>query len=157
MPRTAPRWAVLAGVTLGLAACQAPAPNQNAALLKTLHPAEGCSADLPTFGRFARGSGPPPEMYLPPDGRIAMVNDGGWCTINFTYAMYEGLQPIVAPLRVRRPPAHGEVEVGSVGPSMRIAYRPKPGFAGPDDFSVHMGGPQPWNIPVQVMVIRGSG
>ena len=152
MPRTVPGWAVLAGATLGLAACQTPPPNQNAALLTGLHPAADCVASLPVFGRFARGSGPPGELYLPPDGRIAMANDGGWCTIDFTHSMYEGLLPIVAPLHVRRPPAHGEAMVGSVGPSMRIAYRPAPGFTGSDGFSVRMGGPQPWNIPVEVLV-----
>jgi len=152
MPRTARGWAALAGLTFGLAACQTPPPNQNAARLIALHPAARCTASLPWFGRYPAGDEQVPEIYRAPDGRIAMDNDGGWCTIDFTYSIYAGLLPVVAPLRVARPPAHGAAEVGSVGPAMRIAYRPAPGFAGQDDFAVHMGGPEPWTIPVHVTV-----
>ena len=154
VPRWAiPRWAIVGGAALGLAACQAPPPDQNAALLTTLQPANTCSASLPTFGRFPGGPDPTFDTYLPPHGRIAMANTGGWCTIHFTFAV-RGQIPVIAPLAVARPPAHGQVEVGAVGQAMRIAYRPAPDFAGTDGFTVHMGGPEPWTIPVRVSVTR---
>ena len=154
MPRTAAGWVACVGLTLGLAACQTPPLNQNAAALTALRPAATCAATLPWFGRYPTGNWRVPDIYEPPDGRMTMANDGGWCTAAFTYSMYAGRLPIVAPLRVARPPAHGEAVVGSVGPSMRIAYRPAPGFAGTDAFTVSMAGPEPWTIPVHVLVIR---
>ncbi|MGH7043542.1 MAG: hypothetical protein ACREFY_15645 [Acetobacteraceae bacterium] len=153
MSRSVSGWAVLGVAALGLAGCAEAPPNQNAARLTALHPAQACTASLPTFGRFPGGRSFLDEIYLPPDARIAMANDGGWCTVRFTYAV-RGEIPVVALLHVARPPAHGRAAVGSVGPSMRIAYRPVPGFAGTDAFTVHMAGPEPWNIPVYVTVIR---
>ena len=148
--------AAAAALTLAaaLSGCQAPPPEQNAAALSALSPAHGCTASLPTFGRFPGGPDATFDTYLPPDGRIAMANDGGWCTIAFTHNWRGGTLELVSPLSVRVPPAHGEAMVGSVGTTMRIAYRPAPGYVGPDRFSVHMAGPDPWNIPVRVVVTR---
>ncbi len=153
MSRSVLCWAVLGAASLALSACAFEPLNQNAAELMALHPARACSADLPTFGRFPTGGGTGSDAYLPPDGQIAMGNDGGWCMIHFDFAV-RGQIPVIAPLRVSRPPAHGEAEVGSVGHSMRIAYRPAPGFAGTDRFTVYMAGPEPWDIPVHVTVTR---
>lgn len=154
MPCSALRWTALGAVACGLAACQPPpSPNQNAALLTSLPQARDCTASLPTFGRFPTGGGTGSDAYMPPEGQIAMRNDGDWCTIHFTFAV-RGQIPVVVPLRVKRSPAHGQVEVGSVGQEMRIAYRPAPGFVGTDPFMVYMAGPEPWNIPVQVTVTR---
>jgi hypothetical protein len=141
----------MAAATLGLAACQAPPLDQNAAALTALPVARTCDASLPSFGRFPTGGGVGTDIFLPPDAHIAMANDGGWCTIDFTHS--EGWSPpTVSPLSVRQAPEHGQAEVGSVGTGMRIAYRPEPGFIGADDFTVHLAGPKPWNIPVQVSV-----
>jgi len=153
MSRSVLRWAVLGTASLALSACAFVPPNQNAAVLTALHPARACSASLPTFGRFPTGAGAGSDAYVPPDAQIAMGNDGGWCMIHFDFAV-RGEIPVIAPLRVTRPPAHGEAEVGSVGRSMRIAYRPAPGFAGTDRFTVYMAGPEPWDIPVHVTVTR---
>jgi hypothetical protein len=151
MPPSAPRWVLFAAATLALSACQNPPPEQNAALLSGLHPAAACAASLPPFGRFVAGDIPGGTIYIPPDARITMANDGGWCTISFNFAV-AGEIPVVPPLRVTRPPEHGEAAVGSVGQDLRIAYRPTPGFVGADHFVVHMAGPEPWRIPVQVAV-----
>ncbi len=140
------------GALLALGGCAAPVA-QNAALLTTLTPARPCTASLPVFGRFPGGPDPTFDTVLMPHGRIRTANDGGWCAIRFTFAV-RGQIPVIAPLSVARPPAHGQVVVGSVGQQMRIAYKPAPGFAGADRFAVWMGGPEPWRIPVRVTVAR---
>lgn len=146
-PALAPLAAVLA-----LAACAAPPP-QNAALLATLRPAKSCAASLPTFGRFPGGPDPTFDTYLPPHGTIRVQNDHRWCAIRFGYAV-RGQIPVIAPLALGTPPAHGQVALGTLGGQMRIAYRPARGYAGPDRFTVRMGGPEPWVIPVHVQVTR---
>ena len=135
---------------LALAACAA-VPEQNAALLSTLHKATPCEASLPTFGRFPGGRDATFDTYLPPHGTIRTGNDGGWCAIRFSYAV-RGQIPVIAPLDLGTPPEHGQVALGTLNGRMRIAYRPAPGYAGPDRFTVRMGGPEPWIIPVHVVV-----
>ncbi|MBN8874826.1 MAG: hypothetical protein J0H67_18465 [Rhodospirillales bacterium] len=135
---------------LAVAACsQQPGPGQNVAALTTLPAARVCDASLPPFGFvvYARDDAP---WDAPPNGRIAMANDGAWCQIRFEHAWINML--IQAPLTVEQPPAHGEVLVGSIGYSLRIAYRPVPGFVGQDHFVVRLHGPDPWDIPVAVTV-----
>ena len=119
-----------------------------------LQPAHTCTASLPLFGRFPGGPGATFDTYIPPQGRIAMANEGGWCVISFTHSFRGRPQEILAPLRVLQPPAHGEVVVGATGGAMRIAYRPAPGYVGPDRFTVRMAAPETWDIPVQVTVTR---
>jgi hypothetical protein len=141
--------AVVLGAGLTAASCQAPPqPEQNRAALEGLRPAHDCSATLPTFGRFPAGRRE--VVYIPPDGSISLGNDGGWCWIQ-TEAVWER-QLYTAPLEVTQPPAHGSAVVGSYGGKFRIAYRPAPGYAGPDAFHVALGGPTPWDIPVRVLV-----
>ena len=148
MPRV--RFALTAGLALALSGCAA-TPPQNAARLAALRPAQACHASLPTFGRFPGGRGMTFEIVMPPHGRIAMDNTGGWCAIRFHFAV-RGQIPVIAPLHLARAPAHGRVVVGNLDGAMRIAYRPAPGFSGRDRFSVRMGGPEPWTIPVRVRV-----
>ena len=147
---------VAGGAAVSLAAlvagCQTAPVEENAAALAALRPARTCKASLPWFGRYPTGT--PFDIYRPPDGRIAMANDGGWCTIVFTYSWRSFPGEIIAPLSVRKPPAHGQAMVGAFGKAMRIAYRPDPGYVGPDAFTVHMLAPDGWNIPVQVSVTR---
>ena len=152
--RSLPGAAAPLALAAALSGCQAPPPEQNAAALSALSPAHACTASLPTFGRFPGGPNATFDTYLPPDGRIAMTNDGGWCTIAFTHNWRGGTLELVSPLSVRVPPAHGQAMVGTIGTTMRIAYRPAPGYVGPDRFTVFMAGPEPWNIPVQVNVRR---
>ncbi|MDE2005223.1 MAG: hypothetical protein KGI51_01550 [Rhodospirillales bacterium] len=137
---------------LALGACAAPPP-QNAAMLATLRPAKHCAASLPTFGRFPGGPDATFDTYLPPAGKIRTDNDSGWCEIRFTFAV-RGRIPVIAPLALAEPPAHGTVALGNLDGTMRIAYRPAAGYAGADAFAVRMGGPEPWTIPVAVQVTR---
>ena len=149
---------LLGALPLLAAGCQpSPGPGQNAAQLQALPQAKVCEASLPPFGRWyyagsGRGIG---GEYIPPDGSIRMDNDGGWCVIAFTHYWGHLQQPIQAPLAVSRPPAHGQVIAGSIGTSLRIAYRPDPGFTGTDAFHVRMDAVERWDIPVQVIVDAG--
>ena len=148
MPRA--RFALIAGLALGLSGCAA-TPPQNAARLAAQPMAKACHASLPTFGRFPGGHSMNFDIVMPPHGRIAMDNDGRWCAIRFHFAV-RGQIPVIAPLHLARAPAHGRVVLGNLDGAMRIAYRPAPGFAGRDRFVVRMGGPEPWVIPVRVRV-----
>jgi hypothetical protein len=145
-----PGFVLTAGLTLAVAGCAA-TPPQNAARLAALPPARVCHARLPTFGRFPGGHSMAFDIVMPPHGRIAMDNDGGWCAIRFHFAV-RGQIPVIARLHLVRPPAHGRVVLGTLRGAMRIAYRPAPGFTGRDRFAVRMGGPEPWVIPVRVRV-----
>lgn len=154
------RFPILPGALLvSLAACQAAPPSaaQAAATarLAALPAAQACHAALPVFGRFPTGvHSVGLDIYLPPDGRITMDNDGGWCAIRFSHLL-RGAIPVIGRLRLLHPPRHGAVQLGTLDGKMVIAYRPAQGFAGPDRFTVRMGGPQPWTIPVQVQVHAG--
>lgn len=146
-----PRRFIIA-VLLALAGCQAqPGPGQNVAALQALPTSRACVASLPPFGHwsYARDDG---VFYAPPDANIVVGDDGGWCQIRFEHTWNNLV--IQAPLAVTAPPAHGEALVGSIGTSMRIAYKPAPAFAGTDTFTVHMASPNPWDIPVHVTVVR---
>lgn len=150
MTRHRMRAAIVVGAGLALASCQpASVPDQNRAELEGLHAAHDCWPDLPIFGRFP-GGGWNEVIYKPPKGSITMGNDGGWCWIQ-TVEQF-GQKVFTPELDVTQPPAHGAVVVGSVADKLRIAYRPTPGYVGPDSFHVHLGGPTPWDIPVQVTV-----
>jgi hypothetical protein len=139
-------------VLLALSGCQTPTgPGQDAAALQALPGSRACVADLPPFGYWKYARDEPASTALP-DATIIAGDDGGWCQIRFQH--WWGQQPIQAPLALRTEPAHGEALVGSVGTSLRIAYKAAPGFAGSDMFTVHLGGPEPWDIPVHVTVVR---
>ncbi|MDR3538231.1 MAG: hypothetical protein P4L71_17180 [Acetobacteraceae bacterium] len=136
----------------GLAGCQAPpGPGQDFAALQALPASRACVGSLPPFGRWIYALDDGVFVALP-HGTIVMGDDGGWCQIRFQH--YWGQKPLQAPLAVLTPPAHGEAMVGSVGLSLRIAYKPAPGFTGTDHFTVHLTAPEPWDIPVAVTVVH---
>lgn len=153
MQITPARLASTAIVLLALTGCQQPlGPGQNATALSGLPTSRACVPNLPPFGYWQYPGERLPMVYAPPNGTILLGDDGGWCQIRFEH--FWGDRPIQAPLAVTTPPAHGETLVGSVGTSLRIAYRPANGFAGQDAFSVHLTAPQPFDIPVHVIVVR---
>jgi hypothetical protein len=142
---------VLAMLALPIAGCQTTqGPGQNEAGLLTLTPSRACATDLPYFGHEQYPNGRTGLQYSPPRGGISTSNDGGWCAIRHAY--YFRTRETTPELRVTKPPAHGEVVVGSVGGLLRIAYRPTRGYVGPDWFEVHIAGPDPDVIPVSVSV-----
>ncbi len=146
------RLALLMLAVAPLAGCEKPlGAGQDAAALQALPTSRACVADLPPFGRW-KYPGERFTTYSPADGSMIVGGDGGWCQIKFDFAW--GDLPLQAPLRVTHPPEHGEVMVGSVGLSLRIAYKPAQGFAGADSFTVHLAAPDPWDIPVHVTVVR---
>ena len=141
------------GATAWLAAgCDFPPPPQQstAAEMQALASSSLCEPNLPVFGRFFFPGDVPPGTYIPPQGNIRMNNDGGWCQISHIFVFREVEE--VGTMTLATPPAHGEVRSGNVGKQLRIAYRPAPGFAGIDDFVVHLATPQPWDIPIRVIV-----
>ena len=134
-----------------LAGCETAPPQTPAAELTALRPAAECSAVLPTFGRFYYpGQNSRFTEYVPPDGRMVLRNDGGWCTIRHVF--YFNTLIDVSEMGLETPPAHGEVKLGHVGSVLWIAYRPQPGFTGGDSFVVRQLSPQPWDVPVRVIV-----
>ena len=139
------------GVVLALAGCAPEGPGQNAAELQALPASRACVSNLPPFGYWRYAAERFNQYYVPPNGTITVGDDGGWCQIQFQH--FVGDAPARFPLAVKDPPAHGEAMAGSIGTSLRIAYRPTPGFVGQDAFTVHMIGPQPWDIPVHVTVV----
>ncbi len=142
---------LLAGAALAVAGCQpAPGPGQNVSVLNALPQARVCVTSLPPFGRWQYAH-ERVIYYVPPNASLTVDNDGAWCQIMFQH--WWGGQPLQAPLSVITPPAHGEAVVGSVGVSLRIAYRPAPGFSGRDSFVVHLTAPEPWDIAVPVSVM----
>jgi hypothetical protein len=153
MVRVVAKFTTVGSVLLALAGCQPPpGPGQNFAALQSLPTSRACVASLPPFGYWQYSRERFDSYYVPPNATILVGDDGGWCQIRFEH--WWGNQPIQAPLAVTAPPAHGEAMVGSVGTSLRIAYKPVPGFAGEDGFTVHLTAPQPWDIPVRVNVVR---
>ncbi|MBS0561057.1 MAG: hypothetical protein JSR21_13485 [Proteobacteria bacterium] len=102
-----------------------------------------CTTDLPTFGH-------PDLQYWPPHGTMRMTNDGGWCWLQFGQSFRAALihpNPTVA-----EPPAHGTLDLRKMPDRISMAYRPAPGFTGPDRFAVRTDGPLPHTIPVEVTV-----
>ena len=141
---------LLAGLTAG---CDIPPPPQQstAAEMQALMSSRLCEPNLPVFGRFFFPGDVPPGTYIPPQGNIRMNNDGGWCQISHIFVFRDVEE--VGTMTLATPPAHGEVRTGNVGKQLRIAYRPAPGFTGIDDFVVHLATPQPWDIPIRVVVV----
>jgi hypothetical protein len=128
-----------------------PDADWNVEALSQLRPAQACSASLPFFGHYyhagERNAG---SFFQPADGRIALRNDGGWCAIRHRFA-WLGL--VMAPrMTLEVPPRHGEVVLGALDGDLRLAYRPHPGYAGPDEFVVRLHSPIPETIPVRVIV-----
>lgn len=133
------------------AGCTPLTPDRNAAVLTSLRPAQACIATLPFFGHYKHiGERNDRGMYMPPDGRITMRNDGGWCTIRHAYTFNNVVQ--TPPMTLIDPPQQGRVELGSVGGELWLAYQPLPGFVGPDKFQVRLAAPVPETIPVTVTV-----
>lgn len=134
-----------------LAGCETVAPETPATELTSLRPATECSSVLPPFGRFLYpGQNRRSAEYIPPDGRIVLRNDGGWCAIRYA-SSFNGTLDVPA-IGVETPPQNGEVKLGHVGTTLWIAYRPRPGFSGGDSFVVRQLSPQPWDVPVRVIV-----
>ena len=134
-----------------LAGCETVPPETPAAELTSLKPAMECSSALPTFGRFYYpGENPRFAEYIPPNGRMVLRNDGGWCAIR-QVSSFNGSVDVPA-MGLETPLQHGEVKLGHVGSVLWIAYRPAPGFSGGDFFVVRQLSPQPWDVPVRVIV-----
>lgn len=134
-----------------LAGCETVPPQTPAAELTSLKTAADCSSALPTFGRFLYpGQSPRDAEYIPPNGSMVLRNDGGWCVIR-NVSTFNGSVG-VPDMGLETPPQHGEVKLGHVGSTLWIAYRPLPGFSGGDSFVVRQLSPQPWDVPVRVIV-----
>jgi hypothetical protein len=140
-------------ITCLAAGCSFPPPPQQSteAEMLALPTARLCEASLPVFGRFFFPGDVAPGAYIPPDGNIRMSNDSGWCQLTNTFVFREVVT--TGTMSLATPPIHGEVRTGTVGQQLRIAYRPSPGFTGTDGFVVHLDTPQPWDIPVHVVVV----
>jgi len=141
---------LVTGLTAG---CNIPPPVQqsSAAEMQALVSSKSCEPDLPVFGRFFFPGGESPGDYIPPNGNISMNNDGGWCQISHVFVFREVEE--VDTMTLVTPPSHGAVRTGNVGKQLRIAYRPAAGFTGVDNFVVHLATPQPWDIPIRVVVL----
>jgi hypothetical protein len=64
---------------------------------------------------------------------VKLGNDGGWCGITVN----NGGRPFAAGL-LEASPAHGRVQIHTVGNDTRIDYTPERGFAGTDAFTVKL-------------------
>jgi hypothetical protein len=99
--------------------------------LATLQRAKDCQSSMSKFG-FGNPS--------PGQGKISMVNDGGWCWVQF-YTVDRGMY-MVGGLTTTQPPQHGTLLTGGVDANghkeVRYAYRPAPGYVGVDGFAVHI-------------------
>ena len=145
-----PTSVIMLPVILGIAGCAAlKMPEQNAAELAALKPSARCEASLPFFGLYFY-PGQILNEYQEADGQISMNNDGGWCMIRHVYTRSSNwAQPTLA---MGVPPQHGSVVFGVLDGVMRIAYRPEPGYSGPDAFIVKLVQPVSDSIPVHVRV-----
>jgi hypothetical protein len=75
-----------------------------------------------------------------PTSTLVMNNDGGWCWRTATYRSM-GNVPDLPTRTLTVPPAHGHVTLDTIDSStkrVRYAYKPEPGFAGTDHFTVHV-------------------
>jgi len=70
----------------------------------------------------------------PAEATMVVGNDGGWCAISVSQP---GPKPYDAGLVTERP-AHGRLNIHTVGNATRIDYTPDRGYAGPDAFAVRM-------------------
>lgn len=146
-------WHIGAMAALLAAGCNFPPPPQQstAAELQALTPSRVCLPDLPVFGRFLYPGDVRYGSYIPPNGKITVSSDDGWCQISHIFTFQNSVT--VGTLSLATPPLHGEVRTGVVGEQLRIAYRPVAGFTGTDHFIVHLDTPQPWDIPIAVSVV----
>jgi hypothetical protein len=147
------RTGLAVSIAVSVAGCSLPPPPQQSTEMElvALPTAKQCEASLPTFGRFFYPGDVSGGTYLPPEGNIQMSNDSGWCQLKNTFVFREVVT--TGTMSLVTPPIHGEVRTGTVGQELRIAYRPSPGFTGSDGFVVHLATPQPWDIPVHVVVV----
>jgi hypothetical protein len=90
--------------------------------------------DLPKSGRCSVSSTLAMAGGSTGDSKVEMKNDGGWCWINL-FATNGSLQ-FVPSYHVIKPPAHGELVMGTVDKKARIAYRPVAGFVGVDTYTL---------------------
>jgi hypothetical protein len=67
------------------------------------------------------------------EAAVKVGNDGGWCGITVS----TGGKPYAAGL-LETAPAHGKVQIHTVGNDTRIDYTPERGFTGSDAFSVKL-------------------
>jgi hypothetical protein len=114
----------------------------------TLQRAKDCKGSMSKFG-----FGNPTDGQ----GKISMVNDGGWCWVQFTMIIRGNY--MVPDLTTTQPPQHGTLLTGGVDadghPHVRYAYRPAPGFVGADSFAVHIQGASgTWETAVNVSVTK---
>ena len=121
------------GLAALLAGCAAPHPKPVAAA----GPAARVYA-IDLTGAAKHCTAPTPRLT---DGKTATVamtvgNDGGWCAI--TLARRDGTAGPYAAGLLLAGPAHGKVYVHTVGDATRIDYTPRPGFVGPDQFTVSL-------------------
>lgn len=65
---------------------------------------------------------------------IQLNNDGGWCWFDFQGV--QGTLRYAPTYRVSAVPTHGELTMGEVNKKTRVAYRPRPGFSGMDEFEI---------------------
>ncbi len=147
--------ALAAVATLALAACAEPPPLAG-------QPAVGASAGMSSgqvlAAREAASAHPGcvirnhSGMVRPGDNvPIGMVvrNDATWC---FTGFRFSGTSP--AGSRIVEPAEHGEVRLLLRGGGIVFAYRPTPGYAGPDGFLITMpsGAGYDFNLAITVRV-----
>jgi len=123
-------WRAFAAVA-GLSALQACAPQQQAAA-----PAGPriFAVDLQGAARLCTVPAVSLATDKPAEATMVVGNDGGWCAISVSQP---GPKPYDAGLVIERP-AHGRLNVHTVGSATRIDYTPDRGYAGPDSFAVKM-------------------
>ncbi len=142
---------IICAVLVELVGGCAQTPDRNAPALVALRPAADCQSALPFFGHVRypddsiRG-----WQFIPADGSIQMRNDGGWCSIRHQFNFNGALS--TPEMTVLAPPTHGQVVLGALEGQLRLAYQPKPGFSGTDQFLVRLHSPIPEEIPVGVIV-----
>lgn len=130
MIRVATPWRAFAAVA-GLLALQACAPQQQAAA-----PAGPriYAVDLQGGARLCTVPAVSLATDKPAEATMVVGNDGGWCGISVSQP---GPKPFDAGLVTERP-AHGRLNIHTVGNATRIDYTPDRGYAGPDAFAVRM-------------------
>ena len=146
-----PSFLTCAALAALVSGCQQ-TPDSNAQALASLRPVADCQSALPFFGHV-RYPGDPLRgwQFIPAEGSIQMRNDGGWCSIRHQFNFNGAIS--TPEMTMLDPPSHGEVVLGALEGRIRLAYQPKPGFIGTDQFRVRLHSPIPEEIPVRVVVI----
>jgi hypothetical protein len=120
---------------------------QNAPTVSGLQRANNCGGAIGRFGFFGNPT--------PAQGTITMANDGGWCWIQFSFVA--GNMYVVPDITTTRSPRHGTLVSGGLdtgsGKRVRLAYKPAAGFAGTDNFAVHIQGPSGTNEAEVVVTV----